>query len=195
MNGDKFRQAFKEQALREQFRDEQRRKDEAMVHNMHQLAFGSNSAGSILSAASITDAGTFATTAATNLYATATAGVLSSKPYYKKEVDDASLFMDDNLKISAFNVYTLCTDDSMYKFDDTSTISSRYAITEYFNVMYYDNLHTPGSRCKYAINETKNVVKHLNFLTQTLENIVKHKSAFPIERIVRKWENLYKALI
>ena len=186
MNGDFFIKAF---------RDEQQRKNEAMAHKMQQLAFGSSSAGSILSATATSNVSTVATTAATNLYATATAGVLSSKPYYKKEVDDASLFMDDNLKISAFNVYTLCTDDSMYKFDDTSTISSRYAITEYFNVMYYDNLHTPGSRCKYAINETKNVVKHLIFLTQTLENIVKHKSAFPIERIVRKWEKLHKALI
>ena len=67
MDGDKFAQAFREQ---------QRIKDEAMVHSMHQLAFGGNSAGSILSAASITDASTFVTTAATNLYATATAGVL-----------------------------------------------------------------------------------------------------------------------
>ena len=115
--------------------------------------------------------------------------------YYKKEVDDASLFMDDNLKISAFNVYTLCTDDSMYKFDDTSTISSRYAITEYFNIIYYDKLLTRGYKCGYEINETKNVVKHLNFLTQTLENIVKHKSAFTIEKIASKWEKLHKALI
>ena len=186
MDEDKFTQAFREQ---------QRIKDEAMAHNMHQLAFGSSSAGSILSAASITYASTFATTAATNLYATATAGVLSSKPYYKKEVDDAALFMDDNLKISAFNVYTLCTDDSMYKFDDTSTISSRYAITEYFNVMYYDKLLTHGYKCGYEINETKNVAKHLNFLTQTLENIVQHKSAFTIEKIASKWEKLHKALI
>ena len=183
MNEDFFIQAF---------RDEQRRKDEAMAHNMHQLAFGSSSAGSILSATATSNVSTVATTAATNLYAT---GSVSSSTYYKKEVANASLFMDDNLKISAFNVYTLCTDDSMYEFDDTSTISSRYAITEYFNVMYYDKLLTHGYKCGYEINETKNVVKHLNFLTQTLENIVQHKSAFTIEKIVDKWEKLHKALI
>lgn len=175
------------------FRDEQQRKNEAMAHNMQQLAFGSSSAGSILSATATSNVSTVATTAATNVYATA--GVASARTYYKKEVANAALFMDDNLKISAFNVYTLCTDDSMYKFDDTSTISSRYAITEYFNVMYYDKLLTPGSKCNYAINDTKNVAKHLNFLTQTLENIVQHKSAFTIEKIASKWEKLHKALI
>ena len=113
--------------------------------------------------------------------------------FYK--VDDAALFMDNKLKISAFNVYTICTNDSMYKFDDTSIISSRYAITEYFNVIYYDNLLTPGYKCKYAINDTKNVVKHLNYFTQTLENIVQHKGLFTIEKIVDKWDNLRKALI
>lgn len=126
---------------------------------------------------------------------TFTDGVVSAQPYYKKEVDDAALFMDNKLKISAFNMYTLCTDDSMYKFDDTFTISSRYAITEYFNIIYYDNLLTPGSKCKYAINDTKNIVKHLNFLTQTFENIAQHKGPFPIGIITYKWENLHKALI
>ena len=176
------------------FRDEQRRKDEAMAHNMQQLAFGSSSAGSILSAASITDASTFGTTAATNLYATSMAGVLSSKPYYKKEVDDAALFMDDNLKILATIPYAKSL-NNMHKLDDTSTISSRYAITEYFNIIYYDNLLTPGSRCKYAINDTKNIVKHLNFLRQSFENIVQHKGPFPIRKIASKWEKLHKALI
>ena len=112
-----------------------------------------------------------------------------------KEVDDAVLFMDDNLKISAFDVYTICTDDSMHKIDDTSYISSSYAITEYFNFMYYDNLHTPGSKCNYAINNTKNVVKHLNFFRQTFENIAHHNDSFQIKKIASKWENLHKALI
>ena len=173
MDEDKFLQAF---------RGKQRIKDEAMAHNVHQLAFGSSSAGSILSAASIT--------AATNVYATG----VSSQPYYKKEVDDAALFMDNKLKISAFNLYTICTDDSMHKLDDMSHMSS-YAITEYFNVMYDNNLLTPGSECKYAINDTKNVVKHIKFLTQSFENIAQHKDSSPIERITYKWENLYMALI
>ena len=147
MNGDFFIKAF---------RDEQQRKNEAMAHNMQQLAFGSSSAGSILSATATSNVSTVATTAATNVYATA--GVVSSRPYYKKEVAvaNAALFMDDKLKISAFNVYTMCTDDSMYKFDDTSHISSSYAITEHFNVVHNDNLLTPGSKCNYAINDTKN---------------------------------------
>lgn len=170
MSEDKFAQAFREQ---------QRIKDEAMVHSMHQLAFGNNSAGSILSA----------TTAATNIYATAT-GVFSCK----KEVDDAELLMDNKLKISAFNVYTICTDDSMYNFDDTSALSC-YSITEYFNVIYYDKLLIPGSKCNYAINDTKNVLKHLNFLTQAFENIAQHNNSFSIGRITYKWENLHKALI
>ena len=183
MNGDFFTQAFREQ---------QRIKDEAMVHSMHQLAFGSNSVGSILSAASITDASTLVDASATNLYATATAGVVSCK----KEVDDAALLMDNKLKISAFNVYTLCTDDSMYKFDDTSARPSSYAITEYFNIIYHDKLLTYGSECSYAINDTKNVIKHLNFLTQAFENIVQHKGSFPIfGRIASKWADLHKALI
>ncbi len=61
--------------------------------------------------------------------------------------------------------------------------------------MYYNKLLTPGSKCGYEINDTKNVVKHLNFLTQTLENIVQHKDSFPIGRIAYKWEKLHKALI
>ena len=183
---DSFAQAFREQ---------QRRKDEAMMHNMHQLAFGSNSAGSILSAASITDASTLVDASATNIYATATAGFVSTKPYYNKEVDDAALFMDNKLKISAFNVYTLCTDDSMYKFDDTSAISSSYAITEYFNIIYHDKLLTSGSECSYAINDTKNVIKHLNFLTQAFENIAQYKGSSTIGMITLKWKNLHKALI
>ena len=186
MDEDKFTQAYK---------DEQRRKDEAMINHMHQLAFGSSSAGSILSAASITDASTLALTAATNVYATSTPGIVSAKPYYKKEAYDATLFMDNKLKISSFGIYTLCTDDSMYKFDDTSSILSRYAITEYFNIIYYDNLLTPGSKCKYAINDTKNIVKHNNIFGQTFENIAQHKSSFPIGIIQHKWEDLHKALI
>ena len=83
----------------------------------------------------------------------------------------------------------------MHKLDDTSTISSRYAITEYFNIIYYDNLLTPGYRCNYEINNTKNVVKHKNIFEQTFENIVQHKGPFPIGIIASKWENLHKALI
>ena len=190
MDGDQFRQAFREQALREQFRDQQRIKDEAMVHNMHQLAFGSPSASSILSATSIVNASMIATTAATNLYATG----VSSQPYYKKEVDNASLFMDNKLKILAASPYATSS-NNMYKLDDSYPISSSHAITEYFNVMYYDNLLTPGSKCKYVINNTKNVIKHLNLLAQTLENIAHHTGAFQIGKIVHKWENLQKALI
>ena len=182
-----------EDLARQAFRDEQRRKDEAMFHSMHQLAFGSSSAGSILSAASITDASTLVDASATNIYAKA--GVTSVQPYYKKEVDDAALFMDNKLKISAFNMYTLCTDDSMYKFDDTSTISSSYAITEYFNIIYHDKLLTSGSECSYAINDTKNVIKHLNFLTQAFENIAQYKGSSTIGIITLKWKNLHKALI
>ena len=154
MSGDLFMQAFK---------DEQRRKDEAMFNSMHQLAFGSNSAGSV-------------------------------QPYYKKEVDDAALFIDDKLKILAASPYAKSL-NNMHKIDDMSAISSRYAITEYFNIIYYDNLHTPGSKCKYKINDTKNVVKHLNFLRQSFENIAQHKGSSPIERTTWKWENLHKALI
>ena len=111
-----------------------------------------------------------------------------------KEVDDAALFMDNKLKISVFDVYTICTYDSLHKIDDMSTISSSYAITEYFNFMYYNNLLTPKYKCSYAINDTKNVVKHNNIFGQTFENIVQ-KSLFPIRKIANKWENLHKALI
>ena len=168
MNEDKFTQAYK---------DEQRRKDEPMIHYVHQLAFGSSSA----------------TTAATNLHATG----VSSQPYYKKEVDDASLFMDDKLKILAASPYDATPSNNMHKLDYIFAISlsSIYAITEYFNILYYDNLLTPGSTCKYAINDTKNVVKHIKFLTQSFENIAQHKDSSPIERIAHKWEILHKALI
>ena len=167
MYEDKFLQAF---------RGKQRRKDEPMIHYVHQLAFGSSSA----------------TTAATNLHATG----VSSQPYYKKEVDDASLFMDDKLKILAASPYTISL-NNMHKLDDISAISlsSRYTITEYFNILYYNNLRTPGSKCKYAINDTKNVVKHLNLLTQTFENIAQYSGALKIGRIAHKWEILHKALI
>lgn len=111
-----------------------------------------------------------------------------------KEVDDAALFIDDNLKILATSPYAKSL-NNMHKIDDMSAISSRYAITEYFNIIYYDNLLTPGSRCKYAINDTKNIVKHLSFLTQTSENIAQQKGPFPIGIIASKWKNLHKALI
>ena len=185
MDEDKFLQAF---------RGKQRREHEEMIHNMHQLAFGSSYAGSILSATTLSNVSTLASTAATNVYATSTPGIVSAQQYYKKEVDDAALFMDNKLKILATNPYATSL-KNMYKIDDTSSISSEYAITEYFNILYYDNLLTPGSKCKYAINDTKNVVKHISFLTQSFENIVQHKGAFPIGIIVRKWENLHKALI
>lgn len=159
--------------------------DQVALSQVQQLAFG-KAVSTIVSTPIVQ-------TAATNLYATSKAGVRSPQLYYK--VNDAALFMDNKLKISAVNPYTIYTDDSMHKLDDTSTISSSYAITEYFNVMYYDNLHTPGSKCNYAINDTKNVVKHLSFLTQTFENIAQHKGSFPIGRIAGKWENLHKALI
>ena len=177
------------------FRDEQRRKDEAMMHNMHQLAFGSSSAGSILSAASIADTSTLTTTAATNIYTTAISRVVSSaQPYYKKEVDDAALFMDNKLKISAASPYATSS-NNMHKFDDTSAISSSYAITEYFNIIYHDKLLTPGSKCSYAINDTKNVIKHLNFLTQAFENIAQYEGSSTIGIITLKWKNLHMALI
>jgi len=160
--------------------------DQAALSQVQQLAFG-KAVSTIVSDPIIQ-------TATTNLYATSKAGVLSSKPYYNNAVDDAALFMDNKLKISAFNVYTICTDDSMHKIDDTSYISSSYAITEYFNFMYYNNLLTPGSKCSYSINDTNNVVKHNNIFEQTFENIVQ-KSLFPIRKIASKWENLHKALI
>ena len=160
--------------------------DQVVFSQVQQLAFGA-AVSTIVSTPIVP-------TAATNLYATSSYGV-SSQPYYKKaEVANAALFMDDNLKISEASPYATSS-NNMHKLDDMSHMSADYAITEYFNVMYYDNLLTPGTRCKYAINETKNVAKHLSFLTQTLENIVQHKSAFTIEKIVDKWEKLHKALI
>lgn len=134
-------------------------------------------------------------TAATNLYY-ATDRVTSSKPYYKKEVDDASLFMDDKLKILAASPYTISL-NNMHKLDDISAISlsSRYAITEYFNILYYDFLRTPGSKGKYEINDTKNVIKHLNLLTQTFENIAQCSGEFPVGKIAHKWEILRQVLI
>ena len=185
MSGDSFIQAF---------RDEQRRKDEAMLHHMQQLAFESPSAHSILSATSIVNAGTLVPTAATNFYARSTAGVVSSRPYYKKEVDDASLFIDNNLKILAASPYATSS-NNMHKLDDSYSISSMYAITEYFNIIYYDNLLMPGYKCKYAINNTGNVVKHDKIFGQTFENIAQHKDSFPIGKIAHKWEDLHKALI
>ena len=113
---------------------------------------------------------------------------------FGKAVDDAVLFIDDNLKILATSPYAKSL-NNMHKIDDMSAISSRYAITEYFNIIYYDNLLTPGSKCKYAINNTKNIVKHNNILRQSFENIVQHKGSFQIGRITWKWENLHKALI
>ena len=160
--------------------------DQFALSQVQQLAFG-KAVSTIVSTPIVP-------TAATNLYATSKVGVTSSKQYYK--VDDAALFMDNKLKISAFDVYTICTDDSMHKIDDTSHISSSYAITEHFNVMHNDNLLTPGSKHRYTINDTKNVIKHLNFLTQNkFENIVQHKSSFPIGIIAHKWEKIHKALI
>ena len=111
-----------------------------------------------------------------------------------KEVDDAVLFIDDKLKILVASPYAKSL-NNMHKIDDMSAISSRYAITEYFNIIYYDNLLTPGSKCKYAINDTKNIVKHNNILRQSFENIVQHKGSFPIGKTTWKWENLHKALI
>ena len=158
------------------------------LSQVQQLALGATVA------TSTPNMSTLATTAATNLYATATTGVLSAQPYYKKEVDDAALFMDDNLKILATSPYAKSL-NNMHKIDDMSAISSRYAITEYFNIIYYDNLLAPGSKCKYSINDTKNIVKHNNIFGQTFENIVQHKSSFPIGKTTWKWENLHKALI
>ena len=159
--------------------------DQVALSQVQQPAFG-KAVSTIVSTPIVT-------TAATNLYATSKAGVRSPQLYYK--VNNKSLFMDNKLKISAFDVYTICTDDSMHKLDDTSTISSRYAITEYFNIIYYDNLLTPGSKCSYSINDTNNVVKHNNMFEQTFENIAQHKGPFPIGIIASKWENLHKALI
>ena len=160
--------------------------DQFALSQVQQLAFG-KAVSTIVSTPIVP-------TAATNLYAASKAGVRSPQLYYK--VNDVALFMDNKLKISAVNPYTICTDDSMHKIDDMSHISSSYAITEHFNVMHNDNLLTPGSKHRYTINDTKNVIKHLNFLTQNkFENIVQHKSSFPIGIIAHKWEKIHKALI
>ena len=158
--------------------------DQVALSQVQQLVFG-KAVSTIVSTPIVP-------TAATNIYATSTYGV-SSQLYYKKEVDDASLFMDDNLKISEASPYA-ASSNNMHKLDDMSHMSADYAITEYFNIIY-DNLLTPGYRCNYAINDTKNIVKHLNFLRQSFENIVQHEGPFPIGIIASKWENLHKALI
>lgn len=150
------------------------------LSQIHQLAFGLPSA--------VATAVTIPTSSTAQAYTT---GIVSQ--YYK---ENRKLFMyHDSLKIIAFNIDARCDDNSVYEFDDTSHISSSYAITEYFNVMYYDKLLIPGFKLKYEINDTKNVVKHLDFLTQKYENISQHTSSFPIGKIAHKWENLHKALI
>lgn len=159
--------------------------DQIALSQVQQLAFG-KAVSTIVSTPTVP-------TAATNIYETSTYGVSSQRYYKKAVVSNAALFMDDNLKISEASPYATSS-NNMHKLDDMSHMSADYAITEYFNIIYYDLL-TPDSKCKYAINETKNVVKHLNFLTQTLENIVQHKDSFPIGRIESKWEKLHKALI
>ena len=113
---------------------------------------------------------------------------------YAKEVDDAVLFMDDSLKILATSPYAKSL-NNMHKIDDISARLSSYAITEYFNVMYYDKMLTHGSKSSYSINDTKNGIKHLSLLAQTFENIAQHASAFTIGKITWKWEKLHKALI
>lgn len=159
------------------------------LSQIQQLAFGNPSTHSIMSATTVN---THATTIATAQdYATVTA-----YQYFKKNEEDRKLFMNfDSLKIIAFNVDARCDDNSVYEFDDTSTITSNYAITEYFNIMYYDKILIPELKIKYEINNTKNVIKHLDFLTQKYENIAQHKDLFTVYKIVYKWETLHKALI
>lgn len=161
--------------------------DQATLSQIQQLAFGIPSTHSIMSATAVA---TSATTLATaQAYTT---GIASQ--YYS--IENRKLFMSfDSLKIIAFNVDTICDDNSVYEFDDTSAITSNHIITEYFNVIYYDNLFIPGFKVKYEINDTKNVVKYLDFLTQKYENIAQHKGSFPIGKIAHKWEILHKALI
>lgn len=160
--------------------------DQIALSQIQQLAFG-KAVSTIVSTPTVP-------TAATNIYETSTYGVSSQRYYKKAVVSNASLLMNDNLKISEASPYATLS-NNMHKLDDMSHMSADYAITEYFNIMYYDKLLTPGYKCGYEINDTKNVVKHLSFLTQTLENIVQYKSAFPIGRIVYKCEKLHKALI
>ena len=160
--------------------------DQSTLSQIHQLAFGNSSAQSTISA---TTAVTIPTSSTAQAYTT---GI--TYKYYNTE--DRKLIMYRNsLKIIAFNVNTICDDNSVYEFDDTSHISSSYAITEYFNVMYYDKIFTPQLKVKYEINDTKNVVKHIDFFTQKYENIAQHIGSFPIGKIANKWENLRKALI
>lgn len=180
MDEDKFAQAFiqwKKKYLNDQIAFSQAKPQ--------QLALGATTTSST------SNGNTIAKTVAANLYATA--GATSAKQYYNKEVYNASLFIDDKLKILAANPYATLA-NNMYKIEDTSYIPPGNTITEYFNIVYYDNLITPGSKCKYAINDTKNVIKHLNYSTQTFENIAKHASAFQIGRIAHKWEDLHEAL-
>ena len=166
--------------------------DQIALSQIQQLAFGKAVSTIVSTPMAIVP------TSATNIYSTSTYGV-SQQPYYKKEVDDASLFMDDKLKILAASPYDATPSNNMHKLDYISAISlsSSCAITEYFNIIYYDLLRAHGSKGKYEINDTKNVIKHqhLNLLTQTFENIVQYSSAFTIEKIKYKWDNLHKALI
>lgn len=160
------------------------------LSQIQQLAFRIPSTHSIMPA---TTAVTSATTLTTAQHS-ATGTIYYQ--YSKKNEEDRKLFMNfDSLKIIAFNVDARCDDNSVYEFEDTSAISSNYAITEYFNVMYYDRIFTPQLKVKYEINDTKNVVKHIDFFTQKYENIAQHISSFQIGKIANKWENLHKALI
>ena len=160
--------------------------DQIALSQIQQLAFG-KAVSTIVSTPTVP-------TAATNIYSTSTYGVSPQRYYKKAAVANASLFMDNKLKILSVNPYATSS-NNMHKLDDMSHMSADYAITEYFNVMYYDSLLTPGYKCRYAINDTKNIIKHNNIFRQSFENIVQHKSAFTIEKIVDKWENLHKALI
>ena len=160
--------------------------DQIALSQIQQLAFG-KAVSTIVSTPTVP-------TAATNIYETSTYGVSSQRYYKKAVVSNAALFMDDNLKISEASPYATSS-NNMHKLDDMSHMSADYAITEYFNVMSYNKLLTPGSKCKYAINKTKNIIKHNNIFGQSFENIVQHKGFFIIEKIVDKWEKLHKALI
>lgn len=164
--------------------------DQVALSQIKQLAFDIPSTHSIMSA---TTAATSATTLTTAQHS-ATGTIYYQ--YSKKNEEDRKLFMNfDSLKIIAFNVDARCDDNSVYEFEDTSAISSNYAITEYFNVVYYDKLLIHGFKLKYEINNTKNVVKHLDFLTQKYENIAQHNDFFTIDKIAYKWEILHMALI
>ena len=160
--------------------------DQSTLSQINQLAFGNHSTQSVTATAASISIPTSSTAQA---YTTG----ITYRPY---SAEDRKLIMYRNsLKIIAFSVNTICDDNSVYEFDDTPHISSKYAITEYFNVMYCDRIFTPQLKVKYEINYTKNVVKHLDFLTQKYENIAHHKDSFTISKIANKWENLHKALI